>query len=914
MKKNLLFLMIVILGFITSYAQKIPAGMKYQAVARNTAGEILSNRTITLRIELKGAPVKGSRSYYSEEHIITTNQLGLFDLVVGEGKNNMGVFDAIPWSSEDIWMAVSLKEKGTDFSAVTESRLLAVPYAFHALTASRLVDAKSSVNTYNSQAAILATTTTTTGNLPGVPANVWSLQGNYNSNILTDRLGNTDNVDLIMITNNIERLRILANGNINIKRSLTIGAHLMVDSSVYLNRVSGATINYGPFKVDRLSPTMLSGTLTVDGASVLNSSLTVNGPTDLNSRLSVNNLSPTKLTGTLQVDGITDLNAALNVNNISPTLLTGTLRVNKAALFKDTVLIDNTRTSDTTTTGALVIKGGLGLGGNFNVGGASTFGGSVKFKSPVSITDGTESTNTTTGALIVTGGIGTGKNLNVGGTLAVAGITSLTNATQSTVPANGALVVSGGAGIGGNLNVGGALTSAGVGTINNTLNVNASSDYIANFSNTTDANGISIKIGSATPARRNRFVSFMDNSGRIVGSIEGEKADELPNNHDYVVRKSEVDLGVIMAGVAVATGAISVIKAAAVLYSAAASSTACVGFGACLTAPIPSLIVAGIAGLILSVADEIAVSVGLDAAISNKNAFEANALSTVGVTYQSGNGDYAEWLPKSVLTEKFLPGYIVGLKNGRISLNTEEADKLFVVSTKPIMLGNTPLEGKESGFEKVAFMGQVPVHVLGKVKAGDYILPSGNNNGFGLAISPENMKSEDYIQIVGMAWSASDNNSYSQINVAVGLNNGDVSKVVAKQSKEIKDLKDQINQTNNILVKLVPGYKEAAGIKEKIEATTTNFNNKNTNQSSFLIPDASNIFYFDITDSQLDAALVLAKKTYAEHGGSVDKNVFWNKMSNNPAFKETFLRELKSKITKGINTHKESIGQLTKVK
>ena len=124
MKKNLLFVVIVIFGFITSYAQKVPAGMKYQAVARNTAGEILANQSITLRIELKGAPAKGTRSYYSEEHIITTNKLGLFDLVVGEGKNNMGVFDAIPWSSEDIWMAVSLKEKGTDFSAVTEAGCL----------------------------------------------------------------------------------------------------------------------------------------------------------------------------------------------------------------------------------------------------------------------------------------------------------------------------------------------------------------------------------------------------------------------------------------------------------------------------------------------------------------------------------------------------------------------------------------------------------------------------------------------------------------------------------------------------------------------------------------------------------------------------------------------------------------------
>lgn len=82
--KNLFLLLILIVCSITnSIAQKIPAGMKYQAVARNSSGEVLPSKNITLRIELKGSPDKGGKTYYSEEHAITTNQLGLFDLVVG---------------------------------------------------------------------------------------------------------------------------------------------------------------------------------------------------------------------------------------------------------------------------------------------------------------------------------------------------------------------------------------------------------------------------------------------------------------------------------------------------------------------------------------------------------------------------------------------------------------------------------------------------------------------------------------------------------------------------------------------------------------------------------------------------------------------------------------------------------------
>ena len=60
---------------------------------------------------------------------------------------------------------------------------------------------------------------------------------------------------------------------------------------------------------------------------------------------------------------MTDLNAALSVNNMSPTILTGTLRVDKDALFKQKILLDNASLQSTsTTTGALVVTEALALG------------------------------------------------------------------------------------------------------------------------------------------------------------------------------------------------------------------------------------------------------------------------------------------------------------------------------------------------------------------------------------------------------------------------------------------------------------------------------------------------------------------------------------------------------------------------
>ena len=99
--KKILFLLLLGASFaIVSRAQTVPAGMKYQAVARSTSGEVLPNRSITLKIELKGDPAKGAMVYYSEEHTVVTSQLGLFDLVIGMGKTGFSSMATVPWSCE----------------------------------------------------------------------------------------------------------------------------------------------------------------------------------------------------------------------------------------------------------------------------------------------------------------------------------------------------------------------------------------------------------------------------------------------------------------------------------------------------------------------------------------------------------------------------------------------------------------------------------------------------------------------------------------------------------------------------------------------------------------------------------------------------------------------------------------------
>jgi hypothetical protein len=187
--------------------------------------------------------------------------------------------------------------------------------------------------------------------------------------------------------------------------------------------------------------------------------------------------------------------------------------------------------------------------------------------------------------------------------------------------------------------------------------------------------------------------------------------------------------------------------------------------------------------------------------------------SKVGVVYSSGAGDYAEWLLKENAAMKFKPGQVVGIRGGKVSLITEGAEKVLVISTNPIVLGNSPEDGREMYFEKIAFMGQVPVRVLGTVAAGDYIVATGKNDGLAIAKSPADISPDDLVNIIGVAWTGAEGEEKS-INVAVGLSTKDVRTMVQHlekrmldQKEELNVLRAQINSNNELLAKLVPGFK-----------------------------------------------------------------------------------------------------------
>jgi hypothetical protein len=190
---------------------------------------------------------------------------------------------------------------------------------------------------------------------------------------------------------------------------------------------------------------------------------------------------------------------------------------------------------------------------------------------------------------------------------------------------------------------------------------------------------------------------------------------------------------------------------------------------------------------------------------SSRNAAEfatnlALALEKVGVAYESGGADYAEWLEKADPDDHFLPGEIVGVVGGKIRRDTRWADQVMVISGNPVLLGNQPPEEKSSQYAKTAFLGQVPVRVRGPVTPGDYILPSGRNDGWGIAVAPEAIQPEDYRQIVGVAWIREPKGPEAKlINVAVGLDDGGLAEKLMQQKADTEALRERLTQLTDYL-------------------------------------------------------------------------------------------------------------------
>jgi len=180
----------------------------------------------------------------------------------------------------------------------------------------------------------------------------------------------------------------------------------------------------------------------------------------------------------------------------------------------------------------------------------------------------------------------------------------------------------------------------------------------------------------------------------------------------------------------------------------------------------------------------------------------------IGVEYSSGNGDYAEWLERLDANEKISTGDIVAVIGGKITKDLTGAEQVMAVSHRPIVLGNIPAEGKTYLGNNIAFMGQIPVKVMGPVLSGDYIVGKGDIKGFGMAVSPKDMTLEDFMHTVGRSWDANLENGPKMVNTVVGVHNGDYLNILKRYETKFKEsevrlesLEAKVDKLTDIIIK-----------------------------------------------------------------------------------------------------------------
>lgn len=137
--KKALFL-IVSFCFLTGYvSSQVPEAFNYQAVVRNSSGELIAGQNVTFKISILENSESGTL-VYAETHSVTTNDFGLANLKIGEGTVQDGVFSPAGWDGVPHFLKVEFDPAGgSSYVLMGTSQLVAVPYAFHAQTAAELV-------------------------------------------------------------------------------------------------------------------------------------------------------------------------------------------------------------------------------------------------------------------------------------------------------------------------------------------------------------------------------------------------------------------------------------------------------------------------------------------------------------------------------------------------------------------------------------------------------------------------------------------------------------------------------------------------------------------------------------------------------------------------------------------------------
>ena len=116
----------------SSNSNSVPNKFNYQLVVRDTAGQLVTNRPVSMRLSLQRGPQMSN--LYTETHQLTTNSNGLLTTTIGSGMPTHSSMDSLDWSLGEVFVKTEIDMNGgSNYSLVNTRELLSVPYALYSL-------------------------------------------------------------------------------------------------------------------------------------------------------------------------------------------------------------------------------------------------------------------------------------------------------------------------------------------------------------------------------------------------------------------------------------------------------------------------------------------------------------------------------------------------------------------------------------------------------------------------------------------------------------------------------------------------------------------------------------------------------------------------------------------------------------
>ena len=150
MVKSLYLLFGFLLFMLSVHAQQIPTGIPFQGIAKDYNGNPVNERKIYIQTNIIAGNING-KNIYTEEHETTTDAIGVFSILIGNGRRTQGIIRSlteINWEDGPFYLGIQLAitpnapvqnwQYQNNWINMGTTSLGIVPYAYYSLQTSGL--------------------------------------------------------------------------------------------------------------------------------------------------------------------------------------------------------------------------------------------------------------------------------------------------------------------------------------------------------------------------------------------------------------------------------------------------------------------------------------------------------------------------------------------------------------------------------------------------------------------------------------------------------------------------------------------------------------------------------------------------------------------------------------------------------